>query len=171
MSEPERNPEQTPGPSQGQGPGWGQSPASPALLTAAVVTGLVVGWLARPVSTAWLGSAPVVTWVQPTLLALLALVVGVTARHTHSAIQVRREPMAAHRAVNRLAFGRASAYVGALVGAGYAGYALSWLGLNAELAGQRMLWSGLAALAGVGVVACGLLLERACRVPGDDSDA
>ncbi|GHJ58592.1 hypothetical protein NOK12_11100 [Nocardioides sp. OK12] len=169
MSEPERTPEQPPGRPPGQG--WGRAPASPALLTAAVVVGLVAGWLARPVSTAWLGSAPVVTWVQPTLLAMLALVIGVTARHTHTALQVRREPMEPHRAVNRLAFGRASAYVGALVGAGYAGYALSWLGLNAELAGQRMLWSGLAALAGVGVVACGLLLERACRVPGDDSDA
>lgn len=146
-------------------------PTSPAALTLAVVVGLVAGWLARPVSIAWLGSAPVVTWVQPTLLALLALVVGVTARHTHTALQVRHEPMEPHRAVNRLAFGRASAYVGALVGAGYAGYAMSWLGLDAELAGQRMLWSSLAALAGVGVVACGLLLERACRVPGDDSGA
>jgi len=153
-------------------PGAGRlRPTSPAALTAAIVVGLVAGWLARPVTIAWLGSAPVVTWVQPVLLGLLALVVGVTARHTHTALQVRHEPMEAHRAVNRLAFGRASAYVGALVGAGYAGYALSWLGLNAELAGQRMLWSGLAALAGVGVVACGLLLERACRVPGDDADA
>lgn len=147
------------------------TPTSPGALTAAVVLGLVLGWLARPVATAWLGSAPVVTWVQPALLSLVALVVGVTARHTHVTLQQRREPMEPHRAVNRLAFGRASAYVGAFVGAGYAGYALSWLGLSAELAGERMLWSALAALAGVAVVACGLVLERACRVPEDDPEA
>jgi len=82
-----------------------------------------------------------------------------------------RRRAASRRAGTRRGCGRASGGGGALVGGGEAGYAMSWLGLSAGLAGQRMLWSSLAALAGVGVVACGLLLERACRVPGDDSGA
>ena len=59
---------------------------------------------------------------------------------------------------------RAGALVGALVAGGYAGYALSWIGDPAELAGQRILRSVVAVLAGVLMVVGALLLERACRV-------
>jgi hypothetical protein len=42
--------------------------------------------------------------------------------------------------------------------------------MEAELAEQRMLRSGIAALAGVAMCAAALLLERACRVRKDDDD-
>jgi hypothetical protein len=139
-------------------------PTSPGAVTAWGVAGLVGGWLLHPVSEAWRGQALLVQWVQPAALLLLAVTVGVTAWHTERTVQVRHERLEPHQAVNRLVLGRASALVGALVAGGYAGYAVSWIGSEAELAGDRMLRSAVAALAGVLVVVAGLLLERACRV-------
>ena len=104
------------------------------------------------------------SWVQPAALLLLAVTVGTTAWQTWRTVQVRHERLEPHRAVNRLVLGRASALVGALVAGGYAGYAVSWIGSEAELAGQRMLRSALAACCALLLVAAGLLLERACRV-------
>jgi hypothetical protein len=65
----------------------------------------------------------------------------------------------------------ASAYVGVLVAGGYLGYALSWLGVSAELAEQRAVRSLISAVAGACVVATALLLERACRVRKDENAA
>jgi hypothetical protein len=139
-------------------------PVSPGAVTAWGVVGLVGGWLLHPVSEEVRGQALLVQWVQPAALLLLAAAVGTTAWHTWRAVHVRHEPLEPHRAVNRLVLGRAAALVGALVAGGYAGYAVSWLGSEAELAGQRMLRSALAAAAGGLVVLGGVLLERACRV-------
>jgi hypothetical protein len=66
---------------------------------------------------------------------------------------------------------RACAYVGVLVAGGYLGYALSWVGVAAELAEQRALRSLIAGLGGACVVVSALLLERACRVRNDQDDA
>jgi hypothetical protein len=51
-----------------------------------------------------------------------------------------------------------------LVAGGYLGYALSWVGVSAELAEQRAVRSLVAAVGGACVVGTALLLERACRV-------
>ena len=59
----------------------------------------------------------------------------------------------------------------ALLAGGYAGYAVSWIGIDSDLASQRMWRSAAAALAGVAVVVTSLLLERACRVRSDPDDA
>jgi hypothetical protein len=57
-----------------------------------------------------------------------------------------------------------------VVAGGYFGYALAWVGFGeAELAQQRMVHAVLGGLAGVALVAGSLLLERACRVNGDDA--
>lgn len=142
-------------------------PVSLVLLAVLALVSLVGGWLLHPISVE-LGSAPVVTWPQPTLLAFVAVALGRTAWDTHRTLQRGRGRLEPHRAVNRLAFGRAAAYVGSVLCGGYAGYAGSWLDSRAELAGERVLWSGLAALAALAVVVCGVLLERACRVRLDD---
>lgn len=139
-------------------------PTSPGVVTAWGVAGLVGGWLLHPVSERVRGQALIVQWVQPAALFLLAVAVGITAWHTWRAVHVRHERLEPHQAVNRLVLGRAAALVGALVAGGYAGYAVSWLGSEAELAGQRMLRSACATLAGGLVVLSGVLLERACRV-------
>jgi hypothetical protein len=139
-------------------------PTSVGLVTAWAVGGLVLGWLWKRVAEEVTGTAPVVSWAQPAALWLVAVAIGITWWQTHRAVQVRHERLEPHRAVNRLVLARAAALVGALVAGGYAGYALAWLGDPAELAGQRILRSVVAVLAGVAMVAGALLLERACRV-------
>ena len=144
-------------------------PTSPAVLAGWALGGLVVGWLVHPLSDRW-GSPPVVTWTQPLGLVVVAALLGYTAWATWRTVHVHRERLDPSQAVNRLVLARACALVGALVGGGYLGYALTWLGDAAELAEQQAVRSGVAVLACLGVVVAGLLLERACRVPSDDED-
>lgn len=139
-------------------------PISYAVVAAWGLGGLVLGWLWKPLAEQLNGTAPLVSWAQPAALWLVAVVLAITWWQTYRAVQVHRERLEPHRAVNRLVLARAGALVGALVAGGYAGYAISWVGDPAELAGQRILRSGVAVLAGVVIVAGALLLERACRV-------
>jgi len=143
-------------------------PTSAGALTAWVVVGLVGGWLIHPITERTRGSAPVVTWTQPLALFLGAAIVGATAWVTWRTVHVRRERLEPRRAVNRLLLARSCAYVGALVAGGYAGYAVSWLGVGAELADQRAWRSLAAAAAGAAITITAVLLERACRVRSDD---
>lgn len=151
-------------------PGGSLRPTSPAALTAWAVAGLVGGWLLNPLGDRF-GTPPIVTWAQPLALLLVTAILGATAWVTWRQVHLRRERLEPHRAVNRLVLGRACAYVGALAAGGYLGYAVSWLGVPAELAEQRAWRSGAAALAGCTVVVTGLLLERACRVRSGGEDA
>ncbi|NYG53826.1 DUF3180 domain-containing protein [Nocardioides perillae] len=146
-------------------------PTTGAVLAPWAGAGLVGGWLLRPVGVELLGSAPPVLWRQVAALGLLALLVGLVARVTHRALQVRGERLEPHQAVSRLVLARASALVGALTAGGYTGYAVSWLGLTSERADGELLRSLAAAAAAVALVAVALLLERACRVPPEDRDA
>lgn len=154
----------------GDGPGGrpGLRPTPPAALTAFLVAGLVGGWTLHPLAVALRGVAPVVTWAQPSALALVAAILSGTAWLTWRAVQVRHERLEAHRAVNRLVLGRTCALVGALLAGGYLGYAVSWLGIDAELGSQRLWRSVAAAGAGIVIAVAGLLLERACRIRSDD---
>ena len=146
-------------------------PTSPGVVTGWAVAGMVGGWLLRPAAERLNGTAPVISWAQPAALLLVALAVGITTWHTWRSVQVRRERLEPHRAVNRLVLGRAGALVGAFVAGGYLGYAVSWIGVSAELAGQRIVRSLVAVLAGVLLLVGGLLLERACRVRSDRPEA
>lgn len=143
-------------------------PTAPGPLTAFAVLGLVLGWLLHPVAAGWRGTAPVVSWVQPLTLLLVAAILGGTAWATYRAVHVRREQLLPYQAVNRLVLARACALVGALVAGGYLGYAISWLGSADELADQRMGRSLFAAVDGVLICVAALLLERACRVSSED---
>lgn len=146
-------------------------PTGPGAVTGWVIAGLVLGWLLHPVAETLRDTAPVITWVQPLTLYLVAAILGWTAWATYRTVHVRRERLLPHQAVNRLVLARACALAGALVGGGYLGYAVSWLGLDAELAQQRIVRSVLAGVAGMLVCAAALLLERACRVHSDDDGA
>ncbi len=145
-------------------------PLSYAVVTAWAVAGLVLGWLWHPVAERLAGTAPVISWAQPAALWLVAGVIAMTWWQTYRAVQVRRQRLEPHQAVNRLVLGRAGALVGALAAGGYAGYAVSWIGDPAELAGQRILRCAVAVLAGGATVVGALLLERACRVRKDPKD-
>ena len=142
-------------------------PTSYAVVAAWGIVGLVLGWLWKPVAEQLNDTAPLVSWAQPAALWLVAGAIAITWWHTFRAVQVRRERLEPHRAVNRLVLARAGALVGALVAGGYAGYAVSWIGDPAELAGQRILRSVVAVLAGLAMLTGALLLERACRVRND----
>jgi len=156
-------------PSGEQPPEGRLQPTGPAAIGGSVMVGLVGGWLLHPVSERF-GNPPVVSWLQPLALAFVAAVLLGTAFLTHRALHVRGEWMEPHRAVNRLVLARACVLVGGLVAGGYFGYAVSWLGVRAELADVRLLRSALAGLAGVAIVAGALLLERACRVRSGGED-
>lgn len=156
-------------PSDEEPPDGRLRPTSPGAVTAWTAVGLVGGWLLRPVTERTQGTAPVVTWLQPLALLFVAAILGATAWITWRALHVRREYLEPHRAVNRLVLARACALVGALFAGGYAGYALAWLGVDTDLASQRVWRSALGALGGVAVTTTALLLERACRVRSGDS--
>jgi hypothetical protein len=141
----------------------------PGTLVLVGLVALVTGWALRPASIALQGTAPRVAWVQVLALVLVALIIGAVAWSTYRTLQTRHQRLAPHQAVNRLVLAKACAVAGAAVAGGYLGYALSWLGVQeAELAGERLVRSGLAGVAGVAIVAGSLVLERACRVRGDD---
>ena len=144
-------------------------PTSPGVLTVWGLVGLVGGWLLHAYADRKMAAAPIVTWTQPLALFLVAAILGVTARATWRTVHVRRERLAPHQAVNRLVLARACAYVGVFVAGGYLGYALSWVGVSAELAEQRAIRSLVAGLGGACVVVTALLLERACRVRKDEN--
>lgn len=155
-------------PSGGARPVGNLRPTSPAALATWGVVGLAGGWLLRPVAERVRGTAPIITWAQPLALLLVAAILAVTAWSTWRAVHVHHLGLDPQRAVNRLVLARACAYVGALVGGGYLGYALGWLGADSQLASQRVWRSALGALAGIIIVGTALLLERACRVPFDE---
>jgi predicted cobalt transporter CbtA len=134
------------------------------------LVGLVLGWALRPIAIRLNGTAPTVGWLPVLALAFVALVMGSVAWSTHRSVQRRRERLEPHQAVNRLVLGKAGALAGAVVAGGYFGYALAWVGLTeSELGQQRMVRALLGGLAGVALVVGSLLLERACRVSGDDA--
>lgn len=160
---------------QGEAPGGPHPghvrPTSQGALVAFGVVGLVGGWLLRLVIDRLDRHPPVVTWLQVGVLAFVAGAVLVTAFVTWRSLHVRREWIEPHRAVNRLVMAKSCALVGALVAGGYAGHAVSWLGLEAELAGQRVWRSLFAAVAALVMMCAALWLERACRTPADEDDA
>ena len=153
------------------GPQGSLRPTQLWVLAAWAVVGLAGGWLVHPLAERSAGTAPIVSWLQPLTLLLVAAILGGNARATWRTVQVRRERLLPHQAVNRLVLARACAFVGALAAGGYLGYALSWLGVDAELADQRLARSLVAVFASVLVVVTALLLERACRVRDDDPEA
>ncbi len=149
-------------------------PTPPTLLGALALVGLVGGWALRPVAV-WLDRpAPRVGWMPALALLLVAALVGYTAWTTYRSLHRRHPrrdaglaPIRSHQAVNRLALGKASALIGALVAGGYLGYCLSWLGLPPQTAVPRVV-RGLAAAVAAGLlVVSALALERACRVRND----
>lgn len=143
----------------------------PRALAVAAILGALSGWLIVAASNSFDFVPPQVPWTAPVGLLVIAGLVGVFAYTTHARIQVRKERMDPQRAVAMLVLGKASALAGALIAGGYLGYALMFVTrFDAEAPRDRVIRSGVAVLAGVGLAVAGLLLERACRVPGPDDE-
>jgi amino acid transporter len=160
-------PEQPP-----DGPAPGRlRPTTARALTIAAVVGLIGGWASHPVLDRLAGHPPLISWTQALALVLVGAIMSFLAWHTWQTVQVRGEWLEPQRAVNRLVLARACALGGALVAAGYVGYAVSWLGDASAQADQWIARSLVAAL-GAGVVTlASLVLERACRTDGGDPQA
>jgi F0F1-type ATP synthase membrane subunit c/vacuolar-type H+-ATPase subunit K len=141
---------------------------SPSALCAWAVIGLVSGWLFHRVVYGGPRFAPMVSWGQPLALVLVAAILLGTAWSTRRSIRQWHGALSPHHAVNRLVLARACAYVGSLMAGAYFGYAVSWLGVDSDLQTQRLITSAIAGVSGLLVVAAGLILERACRVPPED---
>jgi uncharacterized protein DUF3180 len=153
-------------------PGRGSVELTPgrALVVAALFGGLV-GWLVVVTANAFDVLPPRIPWSAPIGLAVFAALVAALAHSTHQRIQVRRERMEPQRAVAFLVLGKASALAGAAVAGGYLGFALMFLArIDADNPRDRVIRSGLAVLAAVGLALAGLRLERACKVPDDEDD-
>ena len=141
-----------------------------ALVVSALFGGLA-GWLLVVTANAFDLIPPEVPWTAPIGLILLAALVGALAYSTHQRIQVRRERMEPSRAVAFLVLGKASALAGALVAGGYFAYALMFLTrIDAVAPRDRVIRSAIAVLAGIVLCIAGLLLERACKIPGEDDE-
>lgn len=144
-------------------------PTSAGSLTACAVAGLVVGWGLHPVMNRLAGRPPLISWAQALALVLVAAIMAFLAWQTWQTVQVRGERLEPHRAVNRLVLARACALGGAVVTGGYVGYAVSWLGDASQLADRWIVRSVVAAAGAAGVMLASLVLERACRTSGGDS--
>ena len=146
-------------------------PMSPSALTAWGVVGLVAGWLFHRVLYEGPKFAPLVPWSQSVALILVAGILAVTAR-----VDPAQRPAAARAGSLRTSSSTAWRSPGpvptsaALAAGAYFGYALSWIRVDSDLATERMIRSAVAGVCGLLVVAAGLLLERACRVPPDDDE-
>ncbi|MEU3949061.1 DUF3180 domain-containing protein [Streptomyces sp. NPDC029526] len=123
------------------------------------------------------GTLPSVPVAAPIVLALIAVVLAATALSLRSRLIAQRErrpeakgvdPMMAARAV---VFGQASALVAALVAGMYGGtgvFLLEYLDVPARR--DQAIYAGASVLAGIGVIAAALFLERVCKLPEDDED-
>jgi len=121
------------------------------------------------------GTLPSVPLAAPIVLALIAVVLLSTAISIRARLKAQRErdpdakgvdPLMAARAV---VFGQASALVAALVAGMYGGtgvFLLEYLDIPARR--DQAIYAGFSVLAGLGVIAAAVFLERVCKLPDDD---
>ncbi|MFF2811011.1 DUF3180 domain-containing protein [Streptomyces sp. NPDC058000] len=150
-----------------------------------VLVGLfvVAGILAWAGARLWdsFGTLPGVPVAAPIVLALIAVVLAATALSLRARLRAQRDrqpdakgvdPLVAARAV---VFGQASALVAALVAGLYGGVGVFLLTSGVDDARRtQAVYAGFSVLAGAGVVAAAIFLERVCKLPegedGDDDD-
>ncbi|WP_069768462.1 DUF3180 domain-containing protein [Streptomyces sp. LUP30] len=122
-----------------------------------------------------IGTLPSVPLAAPIVLALIAVVLTATALSLRARLKAQRErrpeakgvdPLMAARAV---VFGQSSALVAALVSGMYGGTGVFLLeSLDIPARRDQAIYAGFSVLAGVGVIAAAIFLERVCRLPEDD---
>ncbi|WP_053731210.1 DUF3180 domain-containing protein [Streptomyces sp. WM6378] len=146
-----------------------------------VLAGLfvVAGVLSWAGARLWdsVSTLPSVPIAAPIVLGVIAVILLATALSIRARLRAQRErrpgakgvePLMAARAV---VFGQASALVAALVCGMYGGtgvYLLSYLDVPARR--DQAIYAGFSVLAGIGVVAAALFLERICKLPDDEDD-
>lgn len=147
------------------------TPTSALFVVALIGFGVVAGRLTPPLIVRFDGNPPRLGWSAPVFLLGGAVAVGYLAHSTWQSLHKRRERMTSEHGIRMLSLAKASAVVGALVGGYYGGFALAFIGeLDVTLGKERFIRALAAAVAGLFLLAAGLLLERACRLPDDDED-
>ncbi|MGX1564477.1 DUF3180 domain-containing protein [Streptomyces sp. NPDC055506] len=138
---------------------------------------VVAGVLSWAGARLWnsVGTLPSVPLAAPIVLALIAVVLLATALSLRSRLKAQRErqpdakgvdPMMAARAV---VFGHASALVAALVSGMYGGTGVFLLeSLDIPARRDQAIYAGFSVVAGIGVIAAAIFLERVCKLPEDD---
>ena len=147
----------------------------PVLVAVAVLAG-ALGWGGGLIVDGAGKPMPRVPGAAPSVLLLFAITLVVLAITTRAKLRAVRDRVAGASALNPLTIARyvvlarASSPVGAGTVGLYGGYALFLAG-NLDEPGHRHLaaMSGLAVLAGAGLVAGALFLEYVCRVPDDQA--
>ena len=144
----------------------------PALTIAILLAvGVIAGRLTPPLIVRLDGTPPRLGWIAPLTLLAGAAGVATLAWNTWQSLHKRRERMTAEHGIRMLSLAKACAMVGALVAGYYGGFALAYLDqLDASLGRERFVRGLAAAVASLLLLAAGLLLERACRLPEDDED-
>ncbi|KRC64982.1 hypothetical protein ASE12_09545 [Aeromicrobium sp. Root236] len=144
---------------------------SALLVVALVGSGLVVGRLIPPLITRLDGSVPRLGWAAPVTLVLAAILVGTFAWNTWQSLHKKHERMTADYGIRMLAIAKSCIVVGALVAGLYGGFALAYIdATDSPLGKERFVRGGAAAIASLLLLTAALLLERACRLPGDDDE-
>ncbi|MEU9445352.1 DUF3180 domain-containing protein [Streptomyces sp. NPDC048304] len=138
---------------------------------------VVAGILSWAGARLWnsIGTLPSVPLAAPIVLALIAMVLLSTALSLRARLKAQRErrpgakgvdPLMAARAV---VFGQASALVAALVAGMYGGTGAFLLELlDIPTRRDQAIYAGFSVLAGIGVIAAALFLERVCKLPDDE---
>ena len=139
----------------------------------ALVAGAGVGWSLFSALDVFGAPLPQLPVAVTLLIAVMAAVIGGQAAVAHRAIQIRRQPIAARRAVALLVLGKATLLTGAGLAGGYIAIAAySWTRQDAALPRERVVSSAIAVVASVALGAAGAFLERSCRIPRPpDEDA
>jgi hypothetical protein len=138
---------------------------------------VVAGILSWAGARLWnsIGTLPSVPLAAPIVLALIAVVLLSTALSLRARLKAQRErrpgakgvdPLMAARAV---VFGQASALVAALVAGMYGGTGVFLLEiLDIPARRDQAVYAGFSVLAGIGVIAAAMFLERVCKLPEDE---
>jgi hypothetical protein len=140
----------------------------PGPLVVIGLVGLVIGWSIRGQAIRAGAATPGVSWLAVGTAFFVAAVVGGVAFLTWRTVHRERVRLSPQQGVARLVLGKASARLGALGLGAYVGVAISHLGVSGEHTAGTIGRALLAALGATAALACGLLLERACRVPPED---
>lgn len=146
-------------------------PTSILFVVALVAVGIVAGRLTPPLIVRLGGSPPRLGWIAPLTLLAGAAIVGVFAYNTWQSLHRRHERMTSDHGMTMLSLAKSCAVVGALVGGFYGGFVLGFAdNLDSVLGRERFVRGIAASLASLALLVAALLLERACRLPGDDDE-
>ena len=146
-------------------------PTSALFVVALVGSGLIVGRLIPPLIVRLDGDVPRLTWAAPLTLFLAAALVGSFAWNTWQTLHKKHERMTADHGIRMLAIAKSCIVVGSLVAGVYGGFAIAYIdAMDSPLGKERVVRGGAAALASLLLLVAALLLERACRLPGDDDE-